>query len=535
MKKLVLLFILFLGSSAFGCTSVSAPYTLNMAIDPMNSNMYFYNETRMIWDRPDISLESCSLTAQRDQYVMFAVALENFILSDDFLTYSINDQISGSGEQCHIENNYFQNVQESSERRKRLLDKRNFVNRCLKFSITDFSRSGIDITDNQPGCTVIRKSNHSVDFIGPYCFVKPKIDSSIAFSVDVAQECRDLDFYKENKLILQDVLGVLSIYTAGDQTGFSPDLTSIKQTNLRISVNSPENLLATNSYTGDKKPTWPTSWNMPNIYLGEPSVNLKSSSFDEFEFPLLVDNRCERKCIDNVCTSSCDYSQPVVGDFALFEVNKGRKELLTSWFDGGVAPAQWQGLLKGVGVKIPKNIIELNKKYILEIDLSDQELNYLSFKGRIEKMLKMNNVIGEMNREGSRIREIPQINMVGELSRLPSIRNINGISFTGNGFLGVQEALRSVQLTFKNSFWPPYFEKTCFNGKCVKQASMKNKIIMKFELTGDLKNAKFSNVSFSRNSNIVNNESFSNYAFPKVNCGIDNSDEDDAGLGDFDF
>jgi len=536
MKSLLSFFLFILSLKTLACTSVVAPSSLNMAIDQENKAFYFYNEVRMLWDRPDISLESCAKTAASDKYLMIAVALENFVLSDEFLTYSINDKISGAGEECSIKNNLYSDVQNSSDRRARLIEKRRFVNSCLQFSVTDFSEAGIDVKDSQPGCKITRVSKNSVNFEGPFCFIKPRIDSSIALTVDVKKECLDQEIFKNRDLVIQDVLGVLSLYTAGDDSGYSPDLTSLKQVNLRFSVNAPESLILTNSDTGEAKPLWPTQWYASDVYLSKPQIKSLTNTADTLKFPIVVNNRCERVCKGDLCTSSCDYSQPVIGEFSLYTFNKkGKKEYLTSWFDGGVAPANWQGVLSGVGVTISKTILEFGQKYLLEVDLSDQELNYFSFKGRIEKELRMNNVIGDMNHGGTVIRDIPMINTIEELNNLPTIKNIEGIYFNGNGFNGVQEALRSIELTFKNSFWPPYFSDVCngVTGKCLKQSNAKNSLFLEFTLEGDTKSPVFSNVKFSRRSNIVPEKSLPNYQFPVVDCGGDAIPDID--MGDFDF
>lgn len=536
MKKIIVLLSLLKSINLFACQTVSAPANLNYAIDPANKTAYYYNETRMIWDRPDINFENCLKTAAADKYIMIAVALENFVLSDDFLTYSINDRITSVGEQCKIVNNKFSNVQESSDRRERLNTKRRFVNSCLVFDLTDFSESGIDVKDNQPGCKITRVSKNAVNFEGPFCFIKPKPDSAIALGVSVKPECLNNEIYKERELILQDVLGVLSFYTAGDDSGFSSDLTSLKQVNFRISTNAPTSLIPTNVENGDAKPTWPTQWFASDVYLGKPSIITSKTLTDELKFPLLVDNRCERVCKDNVCTSSCDYSQPVVGEFSLSTLNKkGKKEILASWFDGGIAPAQWQGLLGGVGVSLKKNLLEFNKRYFLEVELADQELNYLSLKGRIEKQIRMNNNIGAMNHGGTAIREIPMINTIEELNNLPTIRDIVGIYFSGNGFTGVQEALKSIELTFKNSFWPPFYDDVCNkDGRCIKQSNAKNYLTLEFDLVGSLEKPEFRNVKFSRNSNIVSVKPLQAYDFPRIDCGFDDT-TDSTDVPDFDL
>lgn len=540
MKKLLLTIALFITTTkTLACAGVVMPSKLNIALDPSNKTSYFYNDEELLYNKPTISLDACSKTAKQDKYLMIAVAIENFILSDDFLTYSINDSDSGAGENCSLDNNLFANVQGSSERRKRLDSKRKFINSCLKVNVTDFSKTGLSIKDNQPGCKVTRVSQYAADFEGAFCFIKPKRDSLISLQFDVKKECLNNDFYKKNNIKFQDVLGIVSLYTAGDDSGSSGDLTNLKQSDFRVSVNTPEHVMATSTYNGDQKPTWPTVWSIPEVYFGKPSANLGVGKVDVLNFPLAVNNVCDTKCVGGLCSSACDYSQPVVGDFAIYEFNKkGKKELLASWFDGGVAPAQWQGLLKGIGVKLPKNILEMNKTYLVEADLSDQELNYLSFKGRIEKMFRMNNVIGEMNRSGTSIQTINRINEIDDLDKLPLIGNINGIYFTGNALAGVQDALGSMNLTFKNTFWPPYFEKTCYGSKCKKQSSFKNKIYLKFKLTGSPTNPKFENVEFSNKSNLVPSKKITNYNFPTRNCGnvADTTDEpigDDA--WDFDF
>jgi hypothetical protein len=536
MKK----FLLFLLSITFSYEVMSCTFSgarnINLAIDAKNNSSYFYNDLRLIWDRPEITAQNCMKTAQRDQYLMIAMGLENFILSDEFLTYSINDSISGAGEECSIKNSLYANEQTAEERRSRLVGKRNFINNCLVFNVTDFSKAGLAMKDEQVGCAVNRISNNSASFRGPFCFIKPHMDSSISITLEVDKSCRDLNLFREKNIKLQDVVGLLSFYVAGDDSGFSADLTNKKQSKMRVSTNAPSELLRTNDYNGDQKPTFPTTWSASEVYLGQPELNTMAGMYDELRFPLFVNNRCETKCVDGLCTSPCDYSQPVTAEFILYEYNKrGRKELLASWFDGGVAPSQWQGELKGVGFKFDKNILEIGRRYTLEVDLSDQELSYLSLKGRIKRQLRMNNNIGEINRGGISVGEIPTINTVGRISELPNISTITGIEFDGNGFESIKSMLNSMELMFTNSFWPPYFEAVCANGKCMKSDSHKSKLYMNFVLSGSIDKPEFTNVNFSRKSNLLPNINISNYDFPTVSCGNEDEDDDLIDIGDFDF
>ena len=534
--KSIFITLILLSSYSFACESITAPSNLNFAFDPSNATSYFYDDEVLYEEKPVVSIGGCRDTVIQKKYLMVALGLENFILSDEILSFSFNDALSGSGEKCSLENNPFGNVQSSADRKKRLEDKRRFINSCMKVSVTDFSKAGLTIKENQPGCKVTKVSKHSADFEGPFCFVKPNFDSHYSFQLNVNQKCLDSKFYKDNKINFQDVLGRFNVYTAGDDSGRSADLKSLVKSDMRISVNIPEKVIPTSSYDGDAKPTWPTQWNMPEIYFSKPVIKMNLSKFDKLQFPLVVNNICKEQCTNGLCASSCDFSQPVIGEFSIYESKGHKKEHLYSWYDGGVAPAQWQGVLEGVGIQIPKNIIEFGKEYIIEADVSDQELNYMSFKGRIKKMLEMTNVIGVFRRSGTSVGTVNLINEVGDINELPAIRDIRGIHFNGNALAGVQDALGSMRLTFKNTFWPPYFDSTCFAGNCIKQESFKNKIFLKFKLTGSPRNPIVENIEFTNKSNLVPNKTISDYKFPIVNCG--NSTDDNNGIpsgDDWDF
>ncbi|EQC43797.1 hypothetical protein [Bacteriovorax sp. Seq25_V] len=530
--------LLLLSYYTLGCANLSTPENINIAIDPQNGTHYFYNDLRLVFDRPNVSASNCEKVAKENKYLMFSVGLENFILSDEFMTYSINDYLSMSGDMCKIDNNPSSFIPTKEDRNKRLIKRRKFLNQCVVFQLTDFSRTGIDVPSEQPGCKITEISQNAVNFEGSFCFVKPKVDSSIVFTVDIKDECKSFDYYKENKIELQDILGNITVYKSGDATGKSIDLTSLKQMDFRISVNSPKDLIPTNVDYGDDRPTWPTTWNVSDLYLGEPKILTGSDLFDEITVPVFANNNCPLTCKEGLCASSCTYSQPVTGEFLLYEVNGSKKELLASWFDGGIVPANWAGYVNGVGVKIQKELLQEGKDYVLEYDISDQELNYMSLKGRITKQIKMNaNNIPELRRGGLGIREIPQIGTIGEIKKLPMIDSIVGIYFSGSGFNGVRNALNSISRTFKSSFWPPYFDKVCTDSKCIDQKKSKLKLSLGFKLLKKNKGFKISDVNFSKTSNFSKDIHISDYKFPKINCGLVQDDSDGPDFDDvvFDF
>ncbi|MDD0853355.1 hypothetical protein HBN50_09615 [Halobacteriovorax sp. GB3] len=531
MNKTIIVLFLFLRGISFACSSINAPTQVNIALDPANDTRYFYNDLKVLGERPFIGIENCIKTAAEDKFLMFSVGLENFVLSDEFLTYSYNDQLSSKDSQCKIENAPLKDLSDQESIYKRLLSRRKFLNECLTFQVTDFAKAGLSVPSNQPGCQVERISDHAINFKGPFCFVKPHAESSIVFSVDINGSCLEEEFLKENKISYQDVLGLLAIYKAGDTTGTSTDLTALKQLNLRASVNADPRLLKTNTETGTKRPTWPVDWNVTSVLPGKVEINSKLSKYDEIIVPLYVNNVCDQKCVDGLCSSSCLYSQPVVGDYRLFEITEKGPDFLYSWYDGGMAPAMWRGMLHGLGAKIQKGLLKEGKKYVVKIDLSDQELNYMTFKGMIKRRLGLRpNHIPRINREGGRIAKIPLLGVIGNISRLPEIEGISGISFSGDGFIGVRRALNSINRVFKNIYWPPYFQRMCSGDDCI--SAKKHNLELFVEFT--YKDGKAVDLKGLKKGSMVAGKQHIN-DLPHLNCGNDNDSSDDDFDIDFDF
>lgn len=532
-----LLALLLISIDIFACSEVLVPSSINLALNPEQKSFHFYNDLRAIFDRPTMSAENCSKTAAQNKYLMISVSLENFVLSDEFLTYSINDGMTMQGDKCTLANSPIKETQTKEDRANRLIKRRELLNKCIVYQVTDFSKAGLNYPEGQPGCATERISANAANFKGPYCYFRPNVDSSIVFSVDVNPDCLSYEFFRENKIDLQDLIGMIGIYESGDASGNSPDLRAIQQFPYRISVNASEKVLEINSDIGEDRPLWPTTWAVEDLFLGEPKITTTSSeNYDEIFFPVFASNVCEKKCVDGLCSSPCLYSQPIVAEYVLYEHKKNKKSMISAWFDGGVIPANWQGLIQGIGAKLQKGLLLPDTKYTVEINFKDQELNYLGLKGRIEKQISMNpNHIPGMVRAGTAINEVPTFAQIGDIDNLPIINNIEGIYFSGVGFTGVKDALNSVSRYFKNSFWPPYFKKVCNKGVCVNNSKYEGKLILDFTLKVVGRKMKIDSFTFKRKGTFFGKEYVvNNYNFPRKDCGfVPNDDNDD--LPDFDF
>lgn len=541
MKGILLILVTLISFSSYACVNINAPEAINVSLSLIDKKAMIFDEEGIFQDEmPSLLASSCQKAASQRKFMMFAIGIENFILSDEFLSFSINDTLTfGSKDQCRIENVEKINGLKKEDRNKRLQRRRYLINHCVSFDVEDKSKTGLELpVEGQPGCKLNRIDKNRANFFGFFCFFKPKPDSQFKITPKIAQKCLEKDFYKENKFALQDIMGTLELYAAGDATGRSAKLEFLEDIKFRISQN-PDPIIPTNESRYDDIPKWPTQWKIKNTTVGKININKISDELITIKAPILVNNQCEEsKCLNGVCTSSCDYSQPVASEFALFDItNPKKKEYIKSWFDGGIAPADWIGMISGLGISLNKNSLAKNRRYRLEIDMNDIDYNYMMFKGQIESRLLLNpNTIPNIAREGQTIGSINPIGDIQRYNSLPSFPVFDTIRFTGENHVGVKNSVNSISRVFKNTVWPPYFTDYCENGQCILKKD--HRLLFAIEFTIDIdKNDKYiiENVSYKKSSNHNNQTTIQNFKGPYFTCEPPGSDQDDDGWDDDDF
>jgi hypothetical protein len=539
MKMLALLITFFtLGHNVLACEG-TAPRELNMAISIENNSRFFYNGLKVFKDKPEVNVHNCKSTAANNAYMMIGIGLQNLVLSNLFQTYSYNDGLSAEGDRCQIENNPFE-PQTAAERTAKLHERRAVLNHCLNIQVTDFSSGGMIVPENQTGCQVTRISSKSVDFKGPFCFFKPYADSTYSVHVEVDPKCYDPEYMKVNNISLQDINSVINTYTAGDASGTAADLQALSSTDVRFSINPTKELMNISDDFGVDRPSWPTSWQGGSVDLGSLKMSGVLPQYDHIALSFVVDTQCPRKCVDGICSSKCDYAQPVIGRFSLFEKTPRRYEFLKTWFDGAVAPAQWQGILHGVGMEIKKGILESGKKYRIEVEFDEPDISFAQFDGRIKKMIYLrNNHIHSLRRNGGLINTIPLINIIEDLELIPTLEPISIVDYDN---LDIQQLLGKALASFhnylNNSFWPPYYEEICNKeGECQSLGKGKIKFTLDFDLGEKNKKGQFAilNPVVKKEGNLGRNYDYKVFNPAKINCGVEEDDDDIDTDTDFDF
>ncbi len=532
-KYCILLSLVFLIEQSFACKP-TAPSEMNLHVDLDKGIHRFYTSKRLLDERPSLSIDSCRNTAASRKFIMLGLGIENLVLTNETIGFNYTPQEESL--ECKLNNNPYKLVETKSHRFAKLKAKREFFNRCVVVQVTELNPNiGLQYPEEQPGCEIKKVSKWSVDFSGPYCFFKPLPESNYSVHLDIKQECRTQEGLSQVPTDLGDYNALLNTYISGDASGFSADLTALSTTSIRLSMGAPSSLLKISDDFGAERPRWPTEWRASDLFLGELSIHTAGDLYDEITLPLVANTICERKCKDNLCASPCDYAQPVVGEFSLYEIVKGKREFMSLWYDGSVASAQYQGLLVGMGQTLPRGTLETGRIYEIEASFREPDLDFAYFSGRVKNELRFRrNYIGPLARTGQ-INLVPLINTISRPGDIPEVPLIRNLSFDNSELDGLSRALSTWQSKLDNVFWPPFYEEMCAQeGSCEKAGDGYVTLKVKFTLEDNGSGGfKVNTLGGERLSNIVENRTWAAGKEARVDCGInvDSDDSDD----DFDW
>jgi hypothetical protein len=519
MKNLITIttFLLIFAKSALACDVIS-PSQVNLAISTNSQEQIHYNALKVLSTAPYTTINNCKMTVAKRRFIMLALGIENLILTNRNRTFSIADR--EREHQCRIENSELQSIVTFKEINEELKLKRQLLNSCLIIKVTDFGPKGLSIPKDQKGCTVTRISDYAANLTGKFCYIKPNFNSNINVELEVNKDCLTAQGLKERNLVAKDINAILNVYTSDVSDGQNNDLQAVGGTEVRFSINPIKELVKPADDFGVTRPTFPANYIVNDIHLAKPEAKYRGREI-ELKFPFVVDTRCERKCLEGLCSSPCDYATPVVGEHTLEILENGKWEYVTTWFDGAVAQGQWQGILHGMGKRIQRGALETDRVYRVRIEFREPNLDFKYFDGDINRRIFLtNNNIGVLSERG-RIGLIPLIHNIVNGAEVPLIQTITELDFD-NPLDGVEKALKSFQSYLNNKFWPPLYEDVCdTKGKCFENGKKFLELTAQFKLTKEGRKYEMEDVKFSKES-VFGNGNFTNKPmtkFPKVECG----------------
>lgn len=513
-------------NSAFSC-DISAPVSINMQVDLETQSRYFYSSRDILKIAPTMTMQNCTSIARSKKFVMIGLGLESLTLTNQVKGYSFIPRKENLD--CRLENTPFSNLENRDERFERLTRKREFLNRCVKMQVTELNeRVPLRYPKDQPGCSITSISRNSADFSGPFCFFQPYTISNYSVQLELDSRCTSKEYLQQFDSVLTDYNIILNTYIAGDASGVSQELTAKTTTPVRLSYNADKNILkdVSDNY-GQQRPQWPAIWTGADLILGEVTITPEGRDNLNITTPFIVNNKCERSCVDNLCSSPCDYSQPIVGEFSLYEVmnSHGDREFIKLWYDGAPAPAQYQGFLYGIGGSIPYGSLEDGRVYEIEAIVREPDLDFQYLSGQIDSSLRLSsNTIGDFGHSGT-VAEIPTLSSIPVMSDIDDIPAISGLVFDQSGLKGFERVLATWQAKLKNDFWPPNFSKVCKgNEKCVENGSANITMTSRFSIeTSEYGQISVNQMGGGRKSNLVSPYSWTGENLAKINCDFDDN------------
>ncbi|WP_044557506.1 hypothetical protein [Halobacteriovorax marinus] len=516
MKKLLItLFMLVATGNVLACEAF-APEQMNIAISSEYEQEIFYTSEKILSSAAYSSITNCKLTAAKRRFIMLALGVEDLVLNNKNKTYSLSE--NGIRRQCSIINSDLSDPISAADQGEEIALKREFLNKCIVVKVTELGPTGLQIPEDQVGCEITRISENAADFTGRFCYFKPGFNSNISVELGVNQKCKTVEGLKELGVTAKDFNGILNIYTSDSSTGNNSDLVAIGGSELRISVNPIAEVVKPADDFGVLRPVFPSEFRVKEIHLAKPEIRSRGRLL-EFKFPTVVDTRCERKCSGGLCSSPCDYALPIVAEHTLEVLENGKWEFLTSWFDGAIAPGQWQGILYGGGRQVEKGVFENGVKYRVRIEFREPNFDFKYFDGDVTRRIFLrNNNLGGLSSRG-RIGFIPLIQPIVNGDLMPMIDIIGQLDFDGS-LDGVDRSLRTLQSYLNNKYWPPIYENICDGrGTCVENGFKFLEYTVNFSVKEEDRKFTMEDLTFSKKS--FYGDDYSNRtleAYPTIKC-----------------
>lgn len=482
MKKNVLIISMIAGSmNALACT-FSSPSSINVGVSTEYKTFFSYGLKTIDETIPFAEIKNCSSTASKRKFVMVTFGPEVVDVLDDYRGINYNKEYN-EPTSCNFKNNPIAKPSSSEERKMTFEKKWNFINKCIEVNVNEMGPHPLVYPKDQEGCVVTPTSTMSAKFTGGYCFFRPNPDSLYNIRLSISESCLSLNGYKLSDVELQDLNAELSAYTSSTYKDDLEDLTTLGTTPVRVSINPDKSILKPTDDFGILRPTFPANYQVNDLHLGKILFSELNNDDINISIPFIVDNfSCAKKNSKDVISSACNYSTPYTGSITLKD-SKG-KEILT-WQDGGIAPANWQGILSGEGYRINKDLIPSNQNYSLEIEFSDPQFSFNSFKKRItHKIGHLNATLPVMSREGT-INEISDIRILDEIDKMIEVEPLGVLDFK-NPLLSLANSRRRLNGYLSTSLFPPIYEKVCNSaGSCIEADKTFANFTATFKLNSD--------------------------------------------------
>jgi hypothetical protein len=510
--------IIFFCFPVWGC-EIFGVQNFYLATSTQDNRFFAYGTSELSSDIPEIKIQNCERVASSKKYLMLGFGPQNQEFTDRISAYDISQSYRDSG--CTIANSPFKKTLSFSDRKEYLDKKWHAIKSCYSIEVEETADAELKTPNTQPGCQVNRINPKKISFNGGFCFIRPSANSSLSVKFNINEKCLSYPGLNDLNVKVTDLQTMLGVYIAGDATGTSVDLTSLRSMPTRLSVSPNEKLIPTSEIYSDQTPQFPSSFHAPDIHLGIPEAKELISDFIQFRIPFWVHNSCKENCQSGFCQSVCDYTQPIVGNVDLYELkDQNILNFIGSWIQGGIAQPQYQGEITGPSFEIAKENLSPGKIYKAVIHFNDPKFDFELLKKRIKsKVRKIDQTLGTIN--GGQIPALPDIPHIDETEIIPTYLPYSGINFDSRIRDNYRRAIQTFNNVLNFKFWPPYFEKICSDDACQGVKNDYLKFEIEFSLTKFdpvLKTYSVDIFRVSRKSDILSGYDIQMPKMPEVVC-----------------
>lgn len=497
MKKIsVIIFFLVLINQAFAC-NVGAPSLVNLAISTAEEKIFAYGVKTVDEKLPAAYVSNCRETANKRRFVMVTFGPE-IVAQNDSIRGTNFDKQYAENNNCSLRNNPLSKILSAQDVKKDFDTRWKFINECVEVHVTERGSRPLTYPLDQNGCKIEKINEKSAKFSGGFCFFKPSQDSELVVSLGVKDTCKTLNGFKNIGVDLLDLESGVAFYTSSTYKDEITDLSAFGSYPVRLSINPVNQLFRSSDDYGILRPTFPEDYPVNDLHMGKIEILDQDEKSVSLKTPFIVNNSCKAVEKNGLRSSICNYAVPVVGEIQLKD-RKGQE--IKTWFDGGIAPIQWQGILNGEGIQLSKELLRKNENYTLEVNFSDPYFDYNTFKKRIKSKFQSFNYGFPEFSSGGEISEIGDIQDIGDVNQMVDVGGIGNLDFK-SGLPNLDNSRKRLGAYFSTNLYPPMYTKACHveTGLCAKTGKSFVKFIVTFKVNGDY---SLTNIEVERSSQLL--------------------------------
>lgn len=509
--SLIFLSLILISNYSFSCT-VDHPEKIAYFGSYTSNRLATYFEGKT-GEPGAIIVSGCKPTNQR--YLMVAIGAEHSNSISEITTSSYDGIIET--DKCVIKNNPLKNIVSDEEKVAFYKQKHDFLQKCVEIQVTELENARIQYPTPQANCTVKQISDRDVIVSGGYCFFQINFKTRMQVRPYLKKECINKDFLKANGINPMDVPAMVRLYLSGDASGLSTILDQIAAIPARFTIEPGAELMRVSEDLGDTMPRWPTEW-APDVHFGSLALQSMGQYKARVDVAFVADNNCKEKCIDGLCASPCDYATPIAAELSLKKINlkKKREDYLDSWYQGGVAFARWQGIIRGFSHYV-QGELEIGATYKLEALFREPRGDFSFLKDTLKQiMIDVDKNIGIPGKD-----KIRPINLLPLLPDVPNYPEIPKLGATSS--IESDPPLIAFKSYYLSALWPPFYDYFCSQdfsvcNKINTKANILLSITFKMKALDENKNYIIEILNVKRESTVLPNYSNDNAPLPELVC-----------------